>query len=152
MTVKTRARAAGRRFAGSLAQTGLGMVGGGVYFGAHTLISPSIYGQDSTNIPKRSWILPVGGIIGGHLLGMTRVGSVGVGLVGAATAIGIQQIQLGMAIKANAPAPTTETKGYDAGALLEPGDPAIQALGARQEDEAGALWQAPVHEAAGLSL
>lgn len=152
MTIKSRARSAGRRFGASLAQSGLGMVGGGVYFGAHTLLSPTIYGTETANITKRAWMLPVAGIVGGHLLGMTKVSSVGVGLVGAATAVGIQQIQVGIAAKANQALQPGQTEGV--GALLEPGDigPAQLSAASQQGLDAGALWQSPVHEAAGLSL
>lgn len=120
MAFGSRARAAGRKIAGGLAGTGLAAAGGGVYFGAQTLLTPTIYGGDQNNIPKRAWVLPVVGIIGGHMLARApKVGAVGLGMVGGAVALGIEQIQLGMAMKANAalaPAAASNT-----GALLGPG-------------------------------
>lgn len=155
----SRARAAGRRFASGAAQTGFAMAGGAVYYGLHALITPSLYGTDQANIPKRCWYLPVGGVIAGHLLAMApKISSMGLGMAGGATAIGIEQIQMGISIKKNAAA--SGTAGV--GALLEPSDiraPALQAAqpgtGWTEEDESGALWQAAnVYrgEAAGLSL
>jgi hypothetical protein len=131
------------------------MVGGGVYYGAHTLILPSIYGTAAANIPKRCWWLPVAGIVGGHLVGMApKVGTVGAGIVGGATAIGIEQIQMGISInKQLAAAPAAAAS--NTGALLAPNDIAPRQMAAAPE-ESGALWGAPntqfAHEAAGLSL
>lgn len=155
MSTASRARSAGRRFASGAGQTGLAMAGGAVYYGAHALLTPTLYGSDAANIPKRSWMLPVAGIIGGHLLSkVSRVGTMGAGLAGGAVAIGIEQVQLAISIKKNqAASATTGTSGV--GALVEPAD--IRALPAAQTgyvDESGALWAPPDarHEAAGLSL
>lgn len=156
----SRARAAGRRFASGAAQTGFAMAGGGVYYGAHALVSPSLYGTDANNIPKRCWMLPVLGVIAGHLLTKApKIGSMGLGLAGGATAIGIEQIQMGVSIKKNQAA--SGTAGFDAGALLG-GSPRQLSGGvgevAEDEADAGVLWSGPNygnavrHEAAGLSL
>lgn len=158
MNSSSRARAAGRRFASGAAQTGFAMAGGAIYYGAHALTTPSLYGTDPNNIPKRSWIMPVAGVVVGHLVTMApKIGSLGLGLAGGATAIGIEQIQMGISIKKNqAASGQPQTSGV--GALLEPRDIAPRQLpagtGYVEEDEAGALWGAPrgVHEAAGLSL
>lgn len=146
-----RARAAGRRIASGAAQTGLAMAGGAVYYGLHALITPSLYGQDSNNIPKRSWMTPVGGVVVGHLLSGTKIGAMGLGLAGGATAIGVEQVQLGMSIKKNAALQAQPAQTSGVGALLEPGD----VVSTRElVGESGALWSPPVyaHEAAGLSL
>lgn len=154
MSTSSRARAAGRSFASGAGQTGLAMAGGAVYYGAHALLSPSLYGTEPTNIPKRCWILPVAGIVGGHLLSKVgRVGTMGAGLAGGAVAIGIEQVQLAVSIKKNTAAPAaTGTSGV--GALVEPNE--IRALPQTGyiDEESGALWGAPDarHEAAGLSL
>lgn len=159
MPETSRARAAGRRFASGAAQTGFAMAGGAVYYGLHALISPSLYGTESSNIPKRCWWLPVGGVVAGHLLAMApKVSSMGLGLAGGATAIGIEQIQMGISIKKNAAA--SGTAGV--GALLEPADvrapmlaPGVGVGWVEEPDESGALWGAAnVYrgEAAGLSL
>ena len=132
------------------------MAGGAVYYGAHALLSPTLYGTEATNIPKRCWILPVAGIIGGHLLSnVGRIGSVGVGLAGGATAIGIEQVQLAISIAKNQPKEEKPAGTSGVGALIEPAD--IRQLAAAQTgyvDDSGALWGAPDarHEAAGLSL
>lgn len=158
MSSANRARAAGRRFGSAAVQTGMAMGGGAVYYGLHALLSPSIYGTNAMNIPKRSWILPVAGVIGGNLLTMApKVGAIGLGLAGGATAIGVEQIQMGVSIKKNAAA-SGQTSGV--GALLEPRDVTRAALnepvqtGYMEEEDAGALWQPASysHEAAGLSL
>jgi len=156
----SRARAAGRKFASGAAQTGFAMAGGAVYYGAHALTTPSLYGTDANNIPKRGWILPVAGVVVGHLVAMApKIGSMGLGLAGGATAIGIEQIQMGISIKKNAAA--SGTSGV--GALLEARDVRMapqlpSGTGYVDEagyaDDAGALWGNPVgaHEAAGLSI
>ena len=150
----SRARAAGRSLASGAAQTGMAMAGGAIYYGAHALLSPSLYGSDAANIPKRCWMLPVAGVIGGHLLSKVgRVSTIGAGLAGGATAIGIEQVQLAISVKKNSAAAATGTSGV--GALIEPAD--VRALPAAQTgymDESGALWAPPEsrHEAAGLSL
>jgi hypothetical protein len=154
-----RARSAGRRFASTAAQTGLAAGGGLVYYGGHALLTPSLYGTDAMNIPKRCWILPVAGIIGGALLTMApKVASVGLGIVGGATAIGAEQIQMGISIKKNQANQPQGTTGV--GALLEPGDlraaPQL-ASNVGEVYDAGALYQPPDHrravrEAAGLSI
>jgi hypothetical protein len=153
----SRARSAGRRFAATAAQTGLAMGGGLVYYGAHALVTPSLYGTDASNIPKRAWMLPVGGIIGGSLLtAAPKISSVGLGLIGGAVAIGAEQIQMAISIKKNAAASGTQ----GVGALLEPGDMRASRQLASQTgevDEAGALYAPPDHrrairEAAGLSI
>jgi len=156
----SRARSAGRRFASTAAQTGLAMGGGLVYYGLHALITPSLYGTDAMNIPKRCWITPVGGIVAGSLLTMApKVASGGLGLVGGATAIGAEQIQMAISIKKNAAnVPAAGTTGV--GALLEPGDLRAGRQLASQTgevDDAAALYAPPEHrtrvrEAAGLSL
>ncbi len=162
MTTSARARAAGRRFAGGAAQTALSMAGGAVYYGAHALATPSIYGTDPNNIPKRSWMLPVLGIIAGHAVTMMpKAAAAGYGVAGGATAIGLEQIQMGISIKKNQAAsgmaPAAGTSGV--GALLEPRDirPAQLAgagVGEVEYEDAGALWGSPtgVHEAAGLTI
>lgn len=154
----SRARAAGRKLAGGAAQTGFAMAGGAIYYGAHALTTPSLYGTDPNNITKRSWIMPVAGVVVGHLLTRApKIGAMGLGLAGGATAIGIEQIQMGISIKKNqAASGMAQTSGFDSGALLEPGD--VRQLsggtGYVENDDAGALWGAPrgAHEAAGLSL
>jgi hypothetical protein len=156
----SRARSAGRRFASTAAQTGLAAGGGLVYYGAHALVSPSLYGTDAMNIPKRCWILPIAGVVGGALLTMApKIASVGLGVVGGAVAIGAEQIQMGISInknKANQPQAAAGTSGV--GSLLEPGDlhAGRQLASGVGEVEAGALYQPPDHrrlvrEAAGLS-
>jgi hypothetical protein len=131
------------------------MAGGGAYFGAQTLLAPSIMGTDPAKIVGRAWILPVAGIIGGHLLtAIPKIGALGFGAVGGATAMGVEQIQFAMAIKKQQ-APVTAT---NTGALLEPSDlrslPAGSGIGGGSGygQDAGALWTSPQHEAAGLSL
>jgi hypothetical protein len=155
----SRARAAGRRIASGAAQTGFAMAGGGVYYGAHALITPSLYGTDASNIPKRCWMVPVLGVIAGHLLTKApKIGSMGLGLAGGATAIGIEQIQMGVSIKKNAAA--SGTSGFDAGALLGAGSPRQLAGGVGEvtDADAGVLWEGPNygnslrHEAAGLTI
>jgi hypothetical protein len=132
--------------------------GGGVYYGVHALLTPSIYGTSAANIPKRSWMLPLGGIIGGHALTMIpKVAAVGLGLVGGATAIGIEQVQMGISIKKNAAASGAAAQTNGVGALLEPGDIRQQLSSGTGvvEEDAGALWSPAnyrVSEAAGLSL
>lgn len=137
------------------------MAGGGVYYGAHALITPSLYGTDANNIPKRCWMVPVLGVIAGHLLTKApKIGAMGLGLAGGATAIGVEQIQMGISIKKNQAA--SGTAGFDAGALLAAGEARQLAggVGAMEdgEEEAGILWAPPNmrgsmrHEAAGLSL
>jgi hypothetical protein len=154
MPETSRARAAGRRFASGAAQTGFAMAGGAVYYGLHALITPSLYGTDSANVPKRCWWLPVGGVIAGHVLAMApKIASMGLGLAGGATAIGIEQIQMGVSIKKNAAASGTD----GVGALLEPQDVrgALPSGTGWAEEDSGALWGAAnVYrgEAAGLSL
>ena len=160
MDSASRARSAGHRFGATAAQTGLAMGGGLVYYGAHALITPSLYGTDAMNIPRRAWITPVAGIVGGALLTMApKVESVGLGLIGGAVAIGAEQIQMAMSIKKNAANQPATTAGV--GSLLEPRDMRAGPQLASQtgEVEAGALWQPPEHhyyssisEAAGLSL
>jgi hypothetical protein len=143
------------------ANTGFAMAGGGVYYGAHALITPSLYGNDANNIPKRCWFVPVAGVVGGHLLTMApKIGAMGLGLVGGATAIGIEQIQMGVSIKKNQAASGQAPQTSGVGALLEPGEgrsvprqlnPNVGYV----EEESGALWGAPsmrASEAAGLSL
>ena len=150
----SRARAAGRKFASGAAQTGFAMAGGAIYYGAHALTTPSLYGTDANNITKRSWIMPVAGVVVGHLVTMApKIGALGLGLAGGATAIGIEQIQMGISIKKNQAA-SGQTAGLDAGALLEPGDVKQLPSGTGYVDDAGALWGVPMgaHEAAGLSL
>jgi hypothetical protein len=158
----SRARSAGRRFASTAAQTGMAMGGGLVYYGAHALLTPSLYGSDAMNIPKRCWIAPAAGVVGGALLTMApKVQSVGLGLVGGAVAIGAEQIQMAISInknKANQPAAAAGTSGV--GSLLEPGDlRAGRQLASEtgEPSDTGALWNPPDHrryvrEAAGLSL
>lgn len=152
MSIKNRARAAGRRIGSGMAQTALAMAGGGVYFGAHTLLTPSIIGNDPAKLVGRAWILPVAGVIGGHLLTRApKAASAGLGVVGGATAIGIEQIQFAMQIKKQQSAAASS----NVGALLEPGDvrsAALPAAEAGYAEDAGALWTAPVREAAGLSI
>lgn len=158
MPETSRARAAGRRFASGAAQTGFAMAGGAVYYGLHALITPSLYGSEASNVPKRCWWLPVGGVIAGHVLAMApKISSMGLGLAGGATAIGIEQIQMGVSIKKNAAA--SGTAGV--GALLEPTDVRAPQLapnvgvGWTEEPDAGAMWGAAnVYrgEAAGLSI
>lgn len=137
------------------------MAGGGVYYGAHALITPSLYGTDAMNIPKRCWMVPVLGVIAGHLLTKApKIGAMGLGLAGGATAIGVEQIQMGISIKKNQAA--SGVSGFDAGALLAPSEARQLAggVGAMEDgsDEAGVLWAPPSyrgaarHEAAGLSL
>jgi hypothetical protein len=160
MDSASRARSAGHRFGATAAQTGLAMGGGLVYYGAHALITPSLYGTDAMNIPKRAWITPVAGIVGGALLTMApKVSSVGLGLIGGAVAIGAEQIQMAMSIKKNAANQPAQTAGV--GSLLEPGDMrAAGQLASQTGDviDTGVLWQPPEHrygsisEAAGLSL
>lgn len=157
MDSTSRARSAGRRFASTAAQTGMAMGGGLVYYGAHSLLTPSLYGTDAMNIPKRSWIVPVAGIVGGSLATMApKIAAVGLGLVGGAVAIGAEQIQMGISIKKNAANQPGGTSGV--GALLEPGDMrAAPMLQAAPEVETGALYAPPDHrnmirEAAGLSI
>lgn len=150
MSMKSRARNAGRKIAGGLASSGMAMAGGGVYFGAQTLLYPTVIGGDTNNIIKRSWILPVAGIVAGHMLtALPKVGAVGLGAVGGATAMGIEQLQLAMTLKKNQGVTATNT-----GALLEPSEvrqiPAGSSGGGYSD--AGAMWSPPVHEAAGLSL
>jgi hypothetical protein len=150
----SRARAAGRKFASGAAQTGFAMAGGAIYYGAHALTTPSLYGTDPNNITKRSWIMPVAGVVVGHLVTMApKIGALGLGLAGGATAIGIEQIQMGISIKKNQAA-SGQTSGFDAGALLEPGDVRQLPSGTGYVEDAGALWGVPsgAHEAAGLSL
>jgi len=159
MDSTSRARSAGRRFASTAAQTGMAMGGGLVYYGAHSLLTPSLYGTEAMNIPKRCWIVPVAGIIGGSLATMApKIASVGLGLVGGAVAIGAEQIQMGISIKKNAANQPGGTSGV--GALLEPGDvraaPMLRAA-ETGEVETGALYAPPDHrnmirEAAGLSI
>lgn len=154
MPETSRARAAGRRFGAVAAQTGFAAAGGAVYYGLHALITPSLYGTESSNIPKRSWWLPVGGVIAGGLLSTApKVSAMGYGLAGGATAIGIEQIQMGVSIAKNAKA-SGGTAGV--GALLEPADVrgSLPAGTGWVEEDAGALWGAPnvYDEAAGLSL
>jgi hypothetical protein len=155
----SRARGAGRRFASTAAQSGLAGGGGLVYYGAHALITPSLYGTDSQNIPKRAWIVPVGGIVGGGLLTMVpKISSVGLGIIGGAVAIGAEQLQMAISIKKNAAAsgaPAAQTAGV--GSLLEPGD-LRAAPQLASPTGVGALYQPPEHarslvqEAAGLSV
>lgn len=158
--MSSRARAAGRRIASGAAQTGFAMAGGAIYYGAHALTTPSLYGTDPNNIPKRSWMIPVAGVIVGHLVSRApKIGAMGLGLAGGATAVGIQQIQMGISVKKNAAA-SGQTSGFDSGALLEPGDVSPRQLQSAQsnvgymDEDAGALWGNPrgAHEAAGLSL
>lgn len=136
------------------------MAGGAIYYGAHALTTPSLYGTDPNNIPKRSWMIPVAGVIVGHLVSRApKIGAMGLGLAGGATAVGIQQIQMGISVKKNAAA-SGQTSGFDSGALLEPGDVSPRQLQSAQsnvgymDEDAGALWGNPrgAHEAAGLSL
>lgn len=156
MPEPSRARSAGRRFGAALGHTGMAMAGGAVYYGVHAMLTPTLYGTDTANIPKRCWWLPVAGVIGGGLLtAAEKVAPVGYGIAGGATAIGIEQIQLGVSIKKNAAiAPSTTTT--QTGALLEPND--VRSLPPKDtgyEEDAGALWGAAnVYrgEAAGLSL
>lgn len=145
MAIGTRARAAGRKIASGLAGSGMAAAGGGVYFGAQTLLAPTLYGGEQANISKRAWMLPAAGVIAGHLLSRApKIGAVGLGMVGGAVALGIEQIQLGMAIKANAalaPAPS------NTGALLAPGGqsyalPMASNTGEAEYSEAGALYAA----------
>ena len=157
----SRARSAGRRFASTAAQTGLAAGGGLVYYGAHALLTPSLYGTDAMNIPKRCWILPIAGIIGGGLLSMApKIQSVGLGVVGGAVAIGAEQIQMGISINKNKANQPQAAGAAGVGSLLEPGDmraaPRL-ASGVGEVEEAGALWSPPDHvrmtrEAAGLSI
>jgi hypothetical protein len=100
-------------------------------------------------------MLPLAGIVAGGALSMApKIGSMGLGLAGGATAIGIEQIQMAVQISKNRPKETTT----GVGALLEAND--VRALpsgtGYAEEDEdSGALWGAAnVYrgEAAGLSL
>lgn len=150
----SRARSAGRRFANTAAQTGLAIGGGLVYYGAHALITPSLYGSDANNVPKYCWVTPAAGIVGGALLTLApKIASGGLGLVGGATAIGAEQIQMAISIKKNQQ--PAQTSGV--GALLEPGDVRAVPQMASQtgEVDAGALYSPPDrrrHEAAGLSI
>jgi hypothetical protein len=155
MSIKNRARAAGRKVSSGMASTGLAMAGGGVYFGAHTLLMPSIIGTDASKITSRAWWLPVAGVVSGHLLSrVPKAGAIGLGLAGGATAIGIEQIQFAMQIKKQQAA--VAPAAAQVGALLEPSDIRRGALPSGEtgyaDDDAGALWMAPVREAAGLSL
>ncbi len=155
MPETSRARAAGRRFASGAVQTGFAMAGGAVYYGMHALITPSLYGSDANNVVKYCAALPIAGVIAGGLLSAApKIGSMGLGLAGGATAIGIEQIQMAMAIKKNQPSGTSGV-----GALLEPQD--VRAAlpsgtgWAEEGPDAGTLWNpASVYrgEAAGLSL
>jgi hypothetical protein len=158
-----RARSAGRRFASTAGRTGLAMGGGAIYFGAHALTTPSLYGTDPMNIPRRCWMVPVAGVIAGGLLSAApKVEAVGLGVVGGAVAIGAEQIMMGISInrnKANLPQPAAGTSGV--GSLLEPGDLRAGRELASQTgeviDNTGALYQPPEHlrlvrEAAGLSV
>jgi hypothetical protein len=155
MPETSRARAAGRRFASGAVQTGFAMAGGAVYYGLHALITPSLYGSDANNVVKYCAALPIAGVIAGGLLSAApKIGSMGLGLAGGATAIGIEQIQMAMAIKKNQQ-PAAGTAGV--GALLEPQDirGALPSGTGWAEDDSGALWGAAnVYrgEAAGLSL
>lgn len=155
MDSTSRARSAGARFASTAGQTGLAMGGGLVYYGAHALATPKLYGTDSANVPKRAWIVPVVGIIGGSLLtAVPKISAVGHGLVGGAVAIGAEQLQMALAIKKNTP-----TGAQGVGALLEPGDRSAMrqlASGTGEVEDAGALYEPPTRyrrsEAAGLSI
>jgi hypothetical protein len=159
-SIGARARSAGRRFASGAAQTGFAMAGGAVYYGIHALLTPTLYGNDANNIPKRCWMTPVGGVVVGHLVSMApKIGSMGIGLVGGATAIGIEQIQMGISIRKNQANLPQQTSGV--GALVEASEVRmVQQLpaGTGEVSDAGALWGSPNHiqslvgEAAGLSL
>jgi hypothetical protein len=158
MPETSRARAAGRRFASGLAQTGFAIAGGAVYYGLHALITPSLYGTSSANIPSRCWYLPLAGIVGGNVLAMApKIANMGHGLAGGATAIGIEQIQMAVSIKKNAAA-SGQSGTSGVGALLEPSDiqpPQLASAVGVGEVESGALWGAADlyrGEAAGLSL
>lgn len=157
-----RARSAGRRFASTAGRTGLAMGGGAIYFGAHALTTPSLYGSDPLNISRRCWIVPAAGVIGGGLLSAApKLDAVGLGVVGGAVAIGAEQIMMGISIaknKSNLPV-AAGTSGV--GSLLEPGDMRAGRELASQTgeviDNTGALYQPPEHarlvrEAAGLSI
>ena len=155
MPETSRARAAGRRFASGAVQTGFAAAGGAIYYGLHALITPGLYGSDSANVPKYCWMLPLGGLVAGSLLSMApKIGSMGLGLAGGATAIGIEQIQMALQIKKNQPKETTT----GVGALLEASDVRSLPSGTgytEEYDDSGALWGAAnVYrgEAAGLSL
>lgn len=150
--------ATARKIGATAAQTAMSMAGGGVYYGMHALITPSVYGTDAANIPKRCWWIPVLGVVGGNFLSMIpKVGSIGHGVAGGATAIGIEQVQMAVSIVKNRKA--SGTSGV--GALLDPSRdqrqlPAAQPraeAGYTEETEAGALWTSPqLRELAGLSL
>jgi hypothetical protein len=155
MDSTSRARSAGARFASTAGQTGLAMGGGLVYFGAHSYITPTVYGTDPTNVMKRAWMLPVAGVIVGSLVtAVPKIASVGHGLVGGAVAIGAEQLLMAASIKKNQAA--SGTSGV--GALLEPGDrSAVRQLAGNtgEVEDAGALYQPPSYrrsDAAGLSI
>lgn len=155
MDSTSRARSAGARFASTAGQTGLAMGGGLVYYGAHALATPKLYGTDSANVPKRAWIMPLLGIVGGGLVtAVPKMQAAGHGLIGGAVAIGAEQLQMAMAIKKNTP--NAQTSGV--GALLDPGDrDAVRQLASNtgEVEDVGALYQPPSYyrsEAAGLSI
>jgi hypothetical protein len=132
----------------------MAMAGGAAYYGVHAITVPSLYGSDSANVVKRCWYIPVAGIIGGHFLArIQKITPVGHGLAGGATAIGIEQIQMAFSIKKNQQPAAAAPAGT--GALLEPSDvhsrPQL-ASNVGEVEDAGALWQAPVREAAGLGV
>jgi hypothetical protein len=159
MSTKSRARAAGRGLIKGAGGTGMAMAGGAIYYGAHTVTAPSLYGADSANVTKRFWMLPVAGIVAGHVLArMPKISQVAAGLVGGATAIGIEQAQLAMQIRKNASA--TVSAPANTGSLLSPSDVAPRQLasnvGGYEGEDAGALWGSPDmvvgHEAGGLTI
>jgi len=153
MSMKSRARAAGRRIAGGALNSALAMAGGGAFFGAHTFIAPKVMsGADPRAMTLRAMATPLAGVVVGHLLtGMPKMGAAGLGVVGGATAIGIEQLQFALAIeKQQASTPASNT-----GALLQPSDVrAFNTGGVDSYDsyDAGALYQPQIDEAAGLGL
>ena len=141
------------------------MAGGGglLYFGAHAVATPMIYGgNDPKKIPSRCWILPLVGVIAGAAVSAVKpVQALGEGLVGGALALGGQQVQVGMTLAKAAKQQATSQQSpaaptrAETGALLEPRD----VYASRPMPvETGALYAPPdysalsMHELAGLSI
>lgn len=159
------ARAAGRGFGGMAMRTAMAGGGGLLYFGAHAVSTPMIYGgNDPKKIPGRCWILPLVGVVAGAAVSAVRpVQALGEGIVGGALALGGQQVQVGIQLakaqkqQAAAAAPAAPTRA-ETGALLEPRD--VYASRPMPQDT-GALYAPPdysamsamgMHELAGLSI